>query len=474
MAISDVKLKLTFGTNDEQTHFYFDTPSNPSLSDKGVLITWSDSGSNDPYTIEYSADGGGNWGVVDTGVTDLYYEWHLDDTEFNAIFNGVDANPSIVIRVTDDLNNDDTSATHTFAKQTMSAIFPNSTITDKDSDTTHESPISYYDVFNIVWDQLYSTPMQTVDVILTYGGSDYTIYEAIPYITFNATWCLAIYNLPSLVNTQIQMAGTSPNYNAFCSVTVKGAKGTNHESNSITSTQFMITGGDKKNSDNATLRAHQPAERLDTFKRVSLEKGVLLDEALAISQIEAGRGVKVTQRDTLGRRVGADGKYDTFEGDPSTGTPDPDSTDLKKANNLVISIDESQLSIREARSKQGTFCPTTLVSSWQAGADKYGTMYSYDIVHNWSLGDVSDPYYVAGQNMSSYTLQIRNIEDDNAYDASLPLNATMVQYETIDKDTIRCYAVKKGGAIQPTLPKDKVDDNALSDYIFEYVLVEKI
>lgn len=472
MAVTDLELRTTFSPNDEQTHFYFDTPgADPAVSVNGIRIVWTDADNDDPYDVEYSKDGGSNWAAVATGVTNKYYVWNLTLAQFTDIFGVDNTNATVQMRVTD--VDDEVLATtnHTFCKVSIDAVKPNKLTTDIDDNGVHESPMSYYDAFNIIWDELYASDTDGIDIYILEDTNEYLIYENIPMSQFNAVWSMAHYEL---ADTTVIPAPTSPN-NLLYNVSIRGTSAGNHQTNRYTTTAFNVTMADKAEINNAVERSTVPPERTETFTRIAGEKGRRVDEMITIGQIEGSDTVTIIQRDDKGRRVGVDGRAASFTGYPDTGALAVDPEDPKKANNLVLYINEANLQLRKARSKQGIFVPETPVTEWTADAYHYGSMFSYTIIHNWELGDPTHELYVAGQNMNSFHLEIRNIKDADPYDSTQPLQDTHVQFEAINDQQIRCYVVKKGGAYQPALTKDVVDAvDPMSDYVFEYVLIERI
>lgn len=470
MAVTNVTLKTTFAPNDEQTQFYFTEPVGINTSISGVRIEWTDGEADTPYTLEYSADGGSTWDTIVTGITAAYYHWYPTPSEYAILFPSGNENLLVQIRVSDSDVGVDATPSSTFRKVSITGVVPNKDTTDPTGTDTHVARMHYSDAFNILWDELYESGAGSVDVYIYKDLTPYLIYEAIPLIQFNAVWSFANYVLPGTANNFIPKPTTTT---GLYTIVIRGTSGGQHQTNMFQTTTFMITKGEKNHTYD-DFRSLMPAERIDTFKRIGGEKGRRLDEATVVGQFEAGRGVKVIQRDDKGRRVGANGYYATFTGDPDTGELTPDTENPRKANNIVISIDESQLSIKTARSMQGIFTPTTLVTEWQAGEFYYGTMYSYLISHNWELGNPADPEYKVGQNRNSFFIDIRNITDDDVYDPLKPVQDTWVQYEPINANQIKCYVVKKGGAIQPDLAKDEVSVTSMSDYKFEFVLTERI
>lgn len=452
MSISNLKLYIDQSPyNVEQDYWYFDAPVAPALSVNGIYIDWDDDVPTNTYTIEYSANSGVDWSVIVDNCATTHYAWHLSSSQYTALFGSDYINDNVHIRVSS--NEDAGEATLSdvyFAKVSISNVLP-----DGNSATIH-----YHDAFNIVWDELYQSDTLMVDIVLKAmsGPVEYVLYQNVPMATFNATWNMGHYLLPPAYSSRVP----APLPSGFYKIIIRGAAGTEHLTNRYETTQFTVVNNYK---DNGTLRQCNPFERLDTFRRIAGEKGRLPDEAITVAQVEAGRGIKITQRGDEGRRVGADGLEDhTLDPNPA----------WNKANNLVVEIDESEFNFRKPRTMQGIFSPSTLESSWQAGVDYYGTMFSYIITHNWELGNPADESYIAGQNRGSFQIEIRPITDDDPYDPSSPAQNTWVQYEPISANEIKCYCVKKGGTYQPALSKDEIDANPLSNYLFEFVLTERV
>lgn len=473
MAVTDLVLITTFSPNDEQTHFYFDTPgADPAVSVNGVRIVWADADDDDPYDVEYSNDGGSTWAEVATGVTNKYYVWYLTLEQFDDIFGSNDTNEEVQIRVSDADDGELATTDYTFCKVSINAVKPDKLTTDVNDDDTHESPMSYFDAFNIVWDELYASETEGVDIYITEDTNEYLLYENVPITQFNAVWSMAHYILANTSDDRIPPP-TSPT-SLMYKVSIRGNSEGNHQTNRFTTTEFRVTVAAKDETVGADIRTTAPPERTEVFTRISGEKGRRPDEMVTIGQLEGSSTVTVIQRDDKGRRVGVDGRAGSFTGYPDTGVIAVDAEDPKKANNLVLYVNEAALQIRKPRSKQGIFVPSNAVEEWEAGVYNYGSMFSYTITHNWELGDPTHELYVSGQNMNSFHLEIRSITASDPYDPTQPEQDTHVQFEPINDTQIKCYVVKKGGAYQPALTKDQVDTDPMSDYIFEYVLIERI
>jgi hypothetical protein len=195
--------------------------------------------------------------------------------------------------------------------------------------------------------------------------------------------------------------------------------------------------------------------------RTAGEKAVYADEYVTVSQVEAGTGIRVIQRDNLGRA--------------DAGDPD-DVTNYYKAWNLIVETDPSIIK-RSPRSLVGTIdfnTATTKNSLRNTTGQYYGEVWSHSLTHDWNLGVSGDPLFVAGQTANSYVLTAKEINvsgSENTHSAELIA-------EVMSEDTIQVSVVVKDIALtdtDPSLLKDRLDDTMLDHtYIFAYTLTEVI
>ena len=437
------------------THAYIKT------SGSELEITFS--GTDTPYTLEYSVDGL-TYNLIDDAVASSPYTWEITSGQYDDIFDGTDTN-EVYLKITDNLAVDDTFGPVIFCKRSVSNVRPKVNDTYGGdyalpalTATNHGSAFKPHDIINVSWQEIYSSPTTLFNVYLKNGATEYKIGQVSKEIT-SLPWVMATFtNLD--IFAPLQDSGDKIWY---VIIRGDGVHASNIYDGSASQDPWAVREVNSDSYNGIDYRA-----RLETHKRVAGEKAKLLDEFTAIAQFEAGEGVTIIQRDKQGRRVGPTGSAD----DGGFG----DAIDYKKAYNLVIAIDPDNLPVqRPPRAIQDVITFTNIVTGWQGGAEYYGTMYYCDIDHNWGLGNSGHPLFVTGQTANSYHLEINHITDDDPYNYNGVTNETIPNWETIDDGKIRVYMVKKGGLYLNQLNKDVVNPTHMQPpYAFEFRLQEII
>lgn len=419
----------------------------------GVPITIALTDFTGTVDLEFSVDNGSNWFVIGS-TSDATYTWN-PHTAYNDIFDSGDDTISMIVRATDG----DGSATVTVTACKVS-MEPVNIKPDKDStncnglDTTfgnHDTPYFYLDGVNIIWSEMYDSPTDSYDVyVVNTSDVETLLYSGVSKAEMNLSWVFGAY-----------LVGSNPlitsNGNYLYAIRIKGTG--NHTGNVATGSYFAITTTDLTQEGTAMERYRL---RLETFRRVAIEKGILVDEALSLGQLEAGAGIRITQRNGDGKRVNSDGGPDLSLNDP---------VDYKRAFNLVIEADVSSLP-RQKRAKQGWINPSNLVGPpHEAGVYYLGSMFSIDLNHGWNLGVEGDPNYIEGQTMNHYQLHLTHVAANGSF--VQPQHEIKPMIETKDANAVTIYAVKKGGDYQPALEKDEVSDTLLDTW-FYYTIEEVI
>lgn len=235
-------------------------------------------------------------------------------------------------------------------------------------------------------------------------------------------------------------------------------------------------------------------QRTELYSRTAVEKGIFMDEAVTISQLEAGTGVIIRQRDHTGRKVGYTGEAGALNG-PIYGEDAEiynaeNPIDYAKAYNLVIEVDPQTIPVpARPRAKHGVVNFNTvggLVEAVPEADNQYGQLRKYTITHDWNLGDINDAEYKPKQTANSYHLEFVQVPSANdATPFGWQYNDAVPLYATISRDAIEAYCVVKNAnvaGLEPVLSKDSVvfgeGSNPSADpvpsYIFEWHLVEVI
>jgi hypothetical protein len=220
--------------------------------------------------------------------------------------------------------------------------------------------------------------------------------------------------------------------------------------------------------------------RKDLMARLSLEKGVYVDEAIAIGQLEAGHGIIIEQRLSNGK---------------SRLKPD-EKANLAKAYNLVIRVQEDKLVLpREPRTLEGwlkfvdngTIAQETDTDIMNLGI-YYGQLRKIDVTHAWDLGNTVDPYYVQNQNFGSFHCEVTEVSNTDWYPLHRGQKCSQVYWEVLHGNSIRFFCNVKGYSLLSNQSKDQFTSSQspsaqsmaynngeyLSRYIFRYRLVEII
>lgn len=410
-------------------------------------------------TIAYSIDSGSNWTTIDTvasagtGATEDY-NWSLDAVEWAAILTA-DEVETMQIKVTGaGGSNDASDAYFTMRKVSFSSLKPNH--------MSNTEPINSKSTVNITWTESYVSGIAAVKIEYLKDGGSWTTLVASTTNDGSYLWNpkenpTAIYSTDE-ENMQLRISAVDSGH----TLNIYYSEDADDSSNGFE----VIVEPDNKTGYIAD--GMLAPERLETFSRTAIEKGILPDEAIAVTQLEAGEGVILRQRDY-------DGKLDPG-----------DTVDPYKAWNIVIDVEEN-VSRRPLRQKQGVFnmisSGSDASSTKAAGEFYYGTLMSFNIAHNWALGDETHDCYMTGQTQNSWHLEIWQITGVTSSDADkrAVANDVIPVYETIDKNTIRVYCSIKGTNNDPrgggtvdsyvTLAKDRLDFDA-GTYTFEWRLTE--
>ena len=461
---------------------------------------------------QYSPDAGSTWYDIDMNPATLTYSGSDED---DAIVN-LAVTPAIqAVIFTDGSVNDEvyfrllgsgggsvavTLSAVEFEEIATPMILPNNTNTNATDGNQfhyelHSRPLHSSESINVIWDVGGAdvSPTAQIHIYLRWDGdgeqpeTGYTDVKQSPQaISFGQ----GHYTISSIAGYQTGASGR------IARVLIRSASDsgeqiylmgkafaiTHYQSNDDPSQAFVE--GDSKDG--------YPS-RTELFSRVAAEKAMYLDEVPTISQIEAGKGIIIRQRDYLGKKVnkqGVAGKLDheTLE-EYKADSPE----DRTKAYNLVIDIDPTTLPLPELpRVKQGYINFNSLgdgVVDVEVDPDKheyqYGTLRKYTIYHNWNLGGQKgvsgDPR--ANQTHNSYLLQFMHVQDDldtapnygwDNYDA-VPV------FATYSRNAIEVYCnVKKSLTAGQVARGAKDDDEVfkpgdeLPHYVFEWRLTELI
>ncbi len=232
-------------------------------------------------------------------------------------------------------------------------------------------------------------------------------------------------------------------------------------------------------------------QRTELYARTAAEKAIFMDELVTLSQIEAGKGLRLRQRDHEGKKVGVQGEAGVIhrmpdESEAIYNAENP--TDYAKAFNVVLEIDPVTLpQPAQPRALQGVVDFNTLsgtVSAVTEADNQYGKLRKYTILHGWNLGDTGDVNYKEYQTANSYHLEFMHVPDTDvmatpfgwSYHDAVPL------YATVSRNAIEVFCTVKNANIsglEPTLAKDRVtfagtSTDPVPSYIFEWRLVEVI
>lgn len=415
-----------------------------------IRIKWS--GTTNNVTIQYSINGGSTWTNIDTGVSGSagQYDWTPDVTEREALFGGSgypnDTCATVRFKLIDETTADNSSSSTNFeiSKVSINSLVPNSDNGQKIHKDSHVW---------IWWGYKYTFDIQHVKIeYSTNGGSSWSNVIA---STDNYGFYGFIPNDLGLSTESVILRISSAD--------------SGHQTDCYTSTAFDLT-DDTDDILNTSQREYDE-DFSDVFLlglRIMIEKGIFPNEAVALSQFEAGTGIEILQRNHQGKILVGD------------------AVALEKAFNLVIKSKNAVASGRP-RAKQGTI--NFLANGVHAGGTPYGGDYygiaTYiDITHDWHLGDsVNDINYVSGKTQNSFVFQAHEIVSlDNRTRTEYD---TEVRYEALTKDVIRVYCTIKGtsewtqtgSTITPdslvTLDKDKIGYE-VGTFLFEYRIEEVI
>lgn len=220
------------------------------------------------------------------------------------------------------------------------------------------------------------------------------------------------------------------------------------------------------------------SSRIDFMRRTAGEKAIMVDEHPVLAQFEAGHGIKISQRDSTGKKK----------------SDNTDDKGLTKAYNIVIESDDAEIiTIPQPRCiegyinfvKDGTPVAPALNPDWY-----YGELRYYTINHGWHLG-------TSPQTEWSFHLEINEIIDDPTDGGtpnilSMPILGSNLYWEVLDDDNIKVYCMVKGDDTLATLAKDQFavdgvyhglnsnaltnyeNDNWISKYVYYFRLEEKL
>ena len=410
-------------------------------------------------TIAYSIDSGSNWTAIDTvaspgtGATETY-NWSLDTTEWAAILTANEIE-TMQIKVTGaGGSNDASDADFTMRKVSFSSLKPNH--------TSNVDPINSKSTVNITWSESYVSGIAAVLIEYLKDGGSWTTLVASTTNDGTYLWH------PEESPTEIYSADEDNMQLRISAVDSGHTNNIYYSENADDSANGFEIIVEPEDQTGFIADGMLAPERLETFNRVAMEKGILPDEGVVVTQLEAGEGVILRQRDY-------DGKLDP--GDPIL---------PYKAWNIVVDVEEN-VARRPLRQKQGVF--NMISSGVDASATKaagdyyYGTLMSFNIAHNWSLGDAGHACFMTGQTQNSWHLEIRQIVGITSSDVDKAAFAQDVIpfSETINRDTIVVYCSIKGADNDPrgggsaddhvTLAKDRLGFDA-GTYTFEWRLTE--
>ena len=453
MAISMVKPIAT------SRFFCFDNGSGMNTLENSIQWT---STTNNTVTISWSIDGGSNWTVIDAGVASSNsgtnsHSWSLDATEYANILNGAVEVDVLQIKVVDDSTAaNDISVAFKLGEVPFNNIHPNHDAND--------DPIYYKAETEIVWENSYNALVDNVAIDYIVKGGDWGSAKNIVISTPNTgrfLWAGGwnyFDSITNLNNILIRITAIEPipaigfaNCIAYSEVTDDTAV-----------YGFSVT-DDPELASNSHHQYQKFPERKMMYSRFAIEKAQMVDEAIALGQLEAGAGVIITQREMS-----------------ETG---------KLAGNIIFSFDPNDSRVRPIpREMQGLLDFTTSgnpAATAKLGGDNYGSGYFIPINHGWSLESNSwlDPLgnnIYQYQNKNSYMVEITQISAEGVPSI---LNNIICQHEAHDEDTIYVYCTVKGLEHDKTsnddadnlvtLSKDRLGISR-GTYKFEYRLKEVI
>lgn len=200
--------------------------------------------------------------------------------------------------------------------------------------------------------------------------------------------------------------------------------------------------------------------RKELMARVAIEKAKLVDEAIALAQVEAGDGIQIFQRDSLGKCIALN---DAVEKIP-------------RAYNLVYRVKHDAQRIprppRAIEQYLDFIANGTLVST---DPYNYGKWVYIDITHSWDLTTIGNSLFRTGQTKYSFKIEFEDVTLTGNSNDALPVNNSVLRWEALDGNTIRVYCSMKGqSAFNVSLSKDLVHATYASLYKFKYRLVEVI
>lgn len=427
-------------------------------------ITWS--GTTNNITIKYSSDGGTSWTNIATGISGALgtYDWSLDFTEWTAILGAQGAiEEEMRIKLVDETtaDEDESAANFTMYEIPFSDIRPNlsNNSTDKINDNS---------IVNIVWDLLYQTGITTIDIHVRWYNVTWQAWTLIESGINNIghyEWDVpSDQSIPDDVVCQIRITGGGTHSNCLA-YSENGDGGT---------PPYAVTDGftvTQQNTDtpHGANEYEKFPQRKEVHARLAIEKANLADEAISLSQLEAGCNIEIVQRDKDGKDPAGYNRSGIAANDPAA------------ALNVIIKTKDCLRLPRKVTGIIDFINDTPTAGSIVAG-NYYGNTYYVDIVHNWSLGNVSDSLFVTGQTKRSFDIVIDQITADiPSYDGDAQALGVVPWFDVIDEDTIRIYTSIKGtdkpggGSADDdiTLAKDVIGAD-VGTYIFEYHLVERL
>jgi len=407
-----------------------------------------------PYVITFSVDEGTTWHTISLSGdnTDGIFIWTPTDIEWGLIFAAgdpvVDYNARTVwIRVTDSTPATETKIISAYRPSMFpGGIKPNSILTgcDESADDTvyinHLDPIYYMD--GVVFEAAERWYSETATFDLYIEDEDtpgtYTLLKSgIGQKALTVTWIFsAMY--PEGTTLPLMTAASGDKLYRLHFIGVGS-----HAGNKASSDWFAVSSNTLTQKDPYGTESSY-ASRTDMYSRLGIEKGIYLDESTAIGQFEAGKGIVITQRNNAGKRT-------TVTGGEVTG----DITDYKKAYNLVIEADISELpesprmirdwfEITEAGS---TRVAVDADGDWQTGFWCMGSAFVQKITHSWN--------FVGGYE-GNLRVDVCNVMARESF--TKPTSEIIPQWEVLDKDNINVYVViKNDGDFAPTDTKDDIN-----------------
>lgn len=447
--------------------------------------------------IQISANAGVDWTNLTTNLEmPLIYDGVGTDSEIvfvtinpaiqAELFDGVTSNDQVYFRALMDGSEQPTLSAAEFFQVSSVNIVPNNNNTDATdlnqlSFELHAKPFHSSEVINIIWDagttEFDETPVR---IYLRWGGD--VGYTEVPLLPPMQSVLFGKGHYTSTINGYTTGAN-----GRVARVVIKSA--------SDDVPQLFLIGKAFAVTHNVTGQYQAYVEgalgdiyptRVELFSRAAAEKAMYPDEVPTLSQIEAGRGVLIRQRDYLGKKVnknGVAGKLD-FETESEYNADSPE--DRSKAFNLVIEVDPTTIPIPEVpRVLQGYIDFNTLGDVVEETVDQYdyqyGSLRRYRIYHNWGLGEQKGVVGDARryQTHNSYHLEFMHVKDelDEAPNYGWSKYDAVPVFATVSRDAIDVWCnVKKDTVYRGAKSADQVFNGSedLPHYIFEYRLLELI